>query len=220
MAVARSALARPHCARRTRAHGCSDTNPPPSRSPSDANTRTRGWNQPSPTGEPRYSAQGTGGSIESDRRRDQLATTRNRFTRRQPTPDIRHPTGSDPQSETARTPRKLRPEPPPSRGSASKPPCDCSDPQGLGTSPVPGCGSGDRLPPFGLGAPPEGARSEPAFEAVADSVGYHRITSMTICNVRDPSTSMQAQVVLSFRVSASFFAGGRGAGCRRRVVEP
>ena len=47
------------------------------------------------------------------------------------------------------------------------------------TSPISWSGSGDRLSPFGLGTPPEGARSDPASETVAGFFGRHRIASMT-----------------------------------------
>ena len=82
-------------------------------------------------------------------------------------------------AQTEETPRELWPEPPPSRGSSYEAALQLLRCLDLGTSPISWSGSGDRLPPFGLGTPPEGARSDPASETVAGSFGRHRIASMT-----------------------------------------
>ena len=81
--------------------------------------------------------------------------------------------------KTEETPRELQPEPPPSRGSSYEAALQLLRCLDLGTSPISRSGSGDRLSPFGLGTPPEGARSDPASETVAGFVGHHRIASMT-----------------------------------------
>lgn len=76
----------------------------------------------------------------------------------------------------------------------------------LGTSPIPGSGSGGRLLPFGLGAPPEGARSEPASRTVAGPFGPPNHFDDD-GNVRHRTRRMQAQGLPRFRVSAILFAG-------------
>ena len=121
-----------------------------------------------------------------------------------------------PGSNKEETPREFRPKPPPSRGSPFEAAFRLLRCLNLGTSPKSWSGSGDRLPPFGLGTPPEGARSEPASETVAGLFGLHRIASMAILNVRPPPRTMQAQGVPRFRVSVDFFAAITPTRHRRR----
>ncbi len=96
-----------------------------------------------------------------------------------PVPNRRSRVGSRPGHITEETPRELRPEPPPSRGSSYEAALQLLRCLNLGTSPISWSGSGDRLSPFGLGTPPEGARSNPASKTVAGFFGRHRIASMT-----------------------------------------
>ncbi len=78
------------------------------------------------------------------------------------------------------------------------------------TSPKSWSGSGDRPSPFGSGAPPEGAGSNPAYETVAGFFGRHQITSVTLAIYDICSTPCKLRTSQDFafqsKVSRSLFS--------------